>query len=210
MEELVLRVDELYTLFQQVESHLSDTITWFIAVFFGSITVVALALVFLVKASIQRGIDKSSDELKKKLSEMEKQLDVTLQKQKDFDNFYEGYRIVDGEREYFAPPMNLFTPYRTTEKIFGNRPVYTTLIGLGLLASETWKSIECPLENVDTIIRSSFICSGEYELSSCKIEPLGKSLKITVQNEAKYAKVEDCPQAYIQIWYTKTLQNCKE
>ena len=63
MEELALKIDTLTQLYTQIESHLSDSITWFLTVFFGAITVIVLALVFLVKTSIQRGVDKASNGL---------------------------------------------------------------------------------------------------------------------------------------------------
>ena len=42
MEELALKIDTLTQLYTQIESHLSDSITWFLTVFFGAITVIVL------------------------------------------------------------------------------------------------------------------------------------------------------------------------
>lgn len=71
MEELALKIDTLTQLYTQIESHLSDSITWFLTVFFGAITVIILALVFLVKTSIQRGVDKASNGLDEKLDKLQ-------------------------------------------------------------------------------------------------------------------------------------------
>ena len=85
MEELALKIDTLTQLYTQIESHLSDSITWFLTVFFGAITVIVLALVFLVKTSIQRGVDKASNGLDEKLDKLQGQIDESIQKQKAFD-----------------------------------------------------------------------------------------------------------------------------
>ena len=74
MEELALKIDTLTQLYTQIESHLSDSITWFLTVFFGAITVIVLALVFLVKTSIQRGVDKASNGLDEKLDKFKDKL----------------------------------------------------------------------------------------------------------------------------------------
>ncbi len=65
------KIDTLTQLYTQIESHLSDSITWFLTVFFGAITVIVLALVFLVKTSIQRGVDKASNGLDEKLDKLQ-------------------------------------------------------------------------------------------------------------------------------------------
>ena len=206
MEELALKIDTLTQLYTQIESHLSDSITWFLTVFFGAITVIVLALVFLVKTSIQRGVDKASNGLDEKLDKLQGQIDESIQKQKAFDSFYEGYRIIDGEREYFAPPMTLGIPYRTTEKFFGNRPVYTILVAIGALPDQSQKTIDCSLEDVDVdvVVRSSVICSGTNDISLQRVEPCNGGIRTTIKNEKHYLNAEDIPHAYVQVWYTRS------
>ncbi|MDY5613653.1 hypothetical protein [Dysosmobacter sp.] len=201
--ELLLRIDNLDALYQQVESHISDIISWFWIVLFGVFTVIGVALYFLAQSLANKGIEKAIAGTNSKMDAMQKQLEESNSKLKQLESLAEGYRIVDGEREYIIPPMAPNTEYRTCERFFGAQPVYTMLVSCGYLPSKATKTIDCPLQKIDVLLRSSIICSGQSLISSQSVQKTNQGFRIVVCNDEEYHSTDEVPEFYSQIWYTK-------
>ena len=60
------------------------------------------------------------------------------------------YRVVDGEVEWFNPPMAYDTEYRTTERDMG-KPVYIKAIKCGYLPNTATKNVEMGASSVNVI-----------------------------------------------------------
>lgn len=73
--ELVLRISSLTDLYQQVESHVSDTFSWFWTVMFGVFAVIGTALFFIARELTKSGVDKEASKLEDKFSKLQNQVE---------------------------------------------------------------------------------------------------------------------------------------
>lgn len=202
--ELLLRIESLDALYDQTVSHLDNTISWFWVVVFGVFTIIGIALYFIAKNLIKAGIENATASANKKISNLQIELDACKDSLAGFEYLKDGYRMVDGEREYIVPPMKPNTVYRTSEKYLGEQPVYTILMDCGHLPLSSTTKITSAFPAADVLLRSSLICADSGCIDSFSVQKISGSTEITVSTKKCDFSADNCPKFYVQLWYTKT------
>lgn len=111
------------------------------------------------------------------------------------------YRMVAGEMEWINPPVLFQKEYRTTERFMG-RPVYTKLLYAKLDSS----TVQIEATGYAAVKWHGFTTLGD----SLPTENANAAWAISVQLSGSFiifrsgnSVVENAPEAYIQVWYTK-------
>lgn len=201
--ELLLRIENLTSLYQQMDAHVSETIGWFVEVFLGVLGIIGVALYFLAQSLAKKGIDKAVANTSTKISNLEKQLDDNNFKIKQLESLVDGYRIIDGEKEYMFPPLQLGQPYRTQERFLGGHVVYTVLVDCGGLPIAAKKAVEVRLSGVDVCLRSSIVGGMQNRISSVFAHKSENGIVIEIETNNEKSIIEEFSQCLVQIWYTK-------
>lgn len=126
------------------------------------------------------------------------------------------YRIVNDVVEWFNPPMDLDTEYRTTERWLG-KPVYTKLVKQDIsLRGSTTDEYEVPYQivfdvvtpNLENCIRANGHTTGYANYVIPQINENGymvfKSMSADkIEVDVKNYLFTNDAHLYIQVWYTK-------
>lgn len=196
--ELILRINHLTELYQQVESHISDTFSWFWAVLIGVFAVIGVALYFLARTLSKDGVDKAISGIDAKLSNLQNELDENNTKLKAFEFLLDGYRTVEGEREYLIPPLYPFVEYRTAERFAGNKVVYTMLIQTGFVGPQ-WTEMSTNITDADMVLRTESFFYGDSK--NIEVSHRFKDDVLWIHFDSK--EKEHIQDSFAQIWYTK-------
>lgn len=111
------------------------------------------------------------------------------------------YRTVDGETEYFNPPLDVGEEYRTTERFLG-KPVYTKLVDCG--EASNGKTINHNVPSGCSIIRfAGTLGSMPLPINwdstyNAHVSVTTDQIKITLGTNNYAGR-----QVYVQLWYTK-------
>ena len=198
--ELLFRIEHLAELYQQMDAHVTNTISWFVAILVGVFAIIGAALYFLARALAKDGVDKAIGDVNSKISSIQSCTDVNTAKLKELESLSEGYRMVDGEKEYFFPPLYPYVEYRTVERFTGRNPVYTILLQSGEIPALSTKSILLPNDkNIDFVVRANFSVVGSSKSLSISYSKRGDGVWVSFESK----ELVSIPEAFAQIWYTK-------
>ena len=111
------------------------------------------------------------------------------------------YRMADGEKEYFNPPMASGVEYRTIER-WNGKPVYTKLVDFGAMPNATMKPVLHNLRATQIVRFAAQASDGAalpYVDASTRVEiACTATYMIVTTNSDATANT-----ATFQVWYTK-------
>lgn len=111
------------------------------------------------------------------------------------------YRVVDGVQEWLNPPMHMAEEYRTTERHRG-LPVYTKILWARLssaavtIDSPSWCLVKW---HGYTSLGGSLPSENPNAAWAISVHVSGNSIIFRSGDSV----VENAPEAYLQVWYTK-------